>query len=376
MSDHAQQTALSHIRQQIDDIDEKVLKLLNQRAQCAQQVAEIKQAHLAQSPQDSETSATPAIKFYRPEREAQILRRMMAENTGPLQSAQITRIYREIISSCLSLEETLRIAFLGPEGTFTQAAVHKHFGHAVNTLPCEAIDVVFREVEAGQAHYGIVPIENSTEGVVTHTLDTFLDSDLQICGEVHLPIHQNLMGQNHNWQQAKRVYSHQQSLAQCRKWLDSHLPHAERIAVNSNAEAAYRVSQESNTVAIAGQQAAEVYGLKVVQMNIEDQPNNTTRFLIIGDQKVAPSGCDKTSLLVSASNRPGSLYQLLQPLAQNNLDMTRIESRPSRCKNWEYVFFLDVKGHENNEDVHNALAALQQEAEFVRVLGSYPSAVA
>jgi len=373
MSDHAQQTPLSHIRQQIDDIDEQVLKLLNRRAQCAQQVAEIKQTQLTQAAEDNKPQA---IKFYRPEREAQILRRMMRENTGPLQSEQITRIYREIISSCLSLEETLRIAFLGPEGTFTQAAVHKHFGHAVGTLPCEAIDVVFREVEAGQAHYGIVPIENSTEGVVTHTLDTFLDSDLQICGEVHLPIHQNLMGQNHDWQSAQRVYSHQQSLAQCRKWLDKHLPQAARIAVNSNAEAAQRVSQAPDAVAIAGQQAADVYGLKVVQMNIEDQPNNTTRFLIIGDQKVAPSGCDKTSLLVSASNRPGSLYQLLQPLAQNNLDMTRIESRPSRCKNWEYVFFLDVKGHEDNEDVHNALIALQQEAEFVRVLGSYPSAVA
>jgi chorismate mutase/prephenate dehydratase len=364
MSEQSTTEKLSEIRDRIDAIDNQVLELLNARAQCAEEVAKTK-----------ESTANEKVKFYRPEREAQILHRMIAQNNGPLRDPQITRIYREIISSCLSLEETLHIAFLGPEGTFTQAAVHKHFGHSVKTLPCEAIDLVFREVEAGAAHYGIVPIENSTEGVVTHTLDTFLDSRLQICGEIHLPIHQNLMCQHDDWKHAEVVYSHQQSLAQCRKWLDTHLMKAERVPVNSNAEAARLASENKAAVAIAGQQAAEVYGLKVVQMNIEDQPDNTTRFLVIGDQKVPPSGNDKTSLLVSARNKPGSLYHLLEPLAQNNLDMTRIESRPSRYKNWEYVFFLDVKGYEEDVDVKTALTALQEEAEFVRVLGSYPEAI-
>ena len=354
---------LQKIREKIDAIDDQILELMNARANCAKEVADAKQG----SGED--------VIFYRPEREAQILRRMMSQNKGPLRNEQITRIYREIISSCLSLEEQLNIAFLGPEGTFTQAAVHKHFGHSVKPHPCETIDLVFREVEAGTSHYGFVPIENSTEGVITHTLDSFIDSSLKICGEVYLRIHQNLMCQQENWESVKRVYSHQQSLAQCRKWLDSRLPKAERIAVSSNAEAARLASNDNEAAAIGGQQAAEVYGIKVVQMNIEDQPNNTTRFLIIGDQKVPPSGKDKTSLLLSTSNKPGALYKLLEPLVENNLDMTRIESRPSRCTNWEYVFFLDVIGHEEGEQLQAALAALDGEAKHVRVLGSYPEAV-
>lgn len=354
---------LQKIREKIDAIDDQLLALMNARANCAKAVADAKQA------------TGESVTFYRPEREAQILRRMMQQNAGPLRNEQVTRIYREIISSCLSLEERLKIAFLGPEGTFTQAAVHKHFGHSVNPHPCETIDLVFREVEAASSNYGFVPIENSTEGVVTHTLDSFIDSSLKICGEVYLPIHQNLMCQQENWTSVKRVYSHQQSLAQCRKWLDSRLPKAERIAVSSNAEAARLASNDTDAAAIGGQQAAEVYGIKVVQMNIEDQPNNTTRFLIIGDQKVPPSGQDKTSLLLSTSNKPGALYKLLEPLVKNDLDMTRIESRPSRCTNWEYVFFLDVIGHEDDEKLQAALLALENEAEHVRVLGSYPEAV-
>ena len=354
---------LLKIREKIDAIDEQILELMNARANCAKEVAEAKQ------------KSGEKVTFYRPEREAQILRRMMSINKGPLRDEQITRIYREIISSCLSLEEELKIAFLGPEGTFTQTAVHKHFGHSVKPLPCETIDLVFRDVEAGSANYGFVPIENSTEGVVTHTLDSFIGSPLHICGEVHLRIHQNLMCKQDNWQSVKRVYSHQQSLAQCRKWLDSHLPKVERIPVNSNAEAARLASEDQEAAAIGGQQAAEVYGIKVVQMNIEDQPNNTTRFLIIGDQKVPPSGKDKTSLLVSTTNKPGALYKLLEPLVKNGLDMTRIESRPSRCTNWEYVFFLDVIGHEKGEKLQAALTSLENEVEHVRVLGSYPEAV-
>ncbi len=360
-------STLQEIRENIDSIDDQMLELMNSRAKWAEKVAEAKQG--------TEQTGDKKIMFYRPEREAQILRRMISQNTGPLHNEQITRIYREIISSCLSLEEKLNIAFLGPVGTFSQTAVHKHFGHSVIARPCETIDLIFREVEAGSAHYGVVPIENSTEGVITHTLDSFVDSSLRICGEVDLRIHQNLMCQQENWHDVKRVYSHQQSLAQCRRWLDSHLPKAERIPVNSNTEAARLACDDSEAAAIGGQQAAEVYGIKVVQMNIEDQPNNTTRFLIIGEQKVPPSGKDKTSLLVSTSNKPGALYNLLEPLVKNGLDMTRIESRPSRCVNWDYVFFLDVIGHEKNEKLKIALTALKQEAEYVRVLGSYPEAV-
>lgn len=368
---------LLQIRAQIDAIDDQLLSLMNARANCAQQVAAAKQSseESADNASDAIDEKSNTVVFYRPEREAQILRRMMAENSGPLHNEQITRIYREIISSCLSLEEKLKIAFLGPEGTFTQAAVYKHFGHSVDICPCESIDFVFREVVAGNAHYGVVPIENSTEGVITHTLDSFLDTDLRICGEVHLRIHQNLICQHDNWQSVQRVYSHQQSLAQCRQWLDRHLPKVERIAVNSNAEAVRLACEDKQAAAIGGQDAADIYGLQAVQMNIEDQPNNTTRFLIIGEQSVPPSGQDKTSLLLSTRNKPGALYHLLNPLVKNDLDLTRIESRPSRSTNWEYVFFLDVIGHEEEDQLRNALAALNQEAEHVRVLGSYPEAV-
>ena len=367
---------LLHIRTQIDAIDDQLLSLMNARAHCAKQVAEAKQ-----DPSNSAASAknTPSnpnkVVFYRPEREAQILRRMMADNPGPLHNEQISRIYREIISSCLSLEEKLKIAFLGPEGTFTQAAVYKHFGHSIESKPCETIDLVFREVSSANADYGVVPIENSTEGVISHTLDSFIDSPLNICGEVHLRIHQNLICQHDDWQSVRRVYSHQQSLAQCRKWLDSHLPKAERIAVNSNAEAVRRAGEDKQAAAIGGQSAADVYGMQRVQMNIEDQTNNTTRFLIIGEQTVPPSGQDKTSLLLSTRNQPGALYQLLKPLFKNDLDLTRIESRPSRSTNWEYVFFLDVVGHKEEDQLRTALITLAKEAEHVRVLGSYPEAI-
>jgi len=373
---------LLQIRAQIDAIDDQLLSLMNARAHCAQQVAAAKQSSEEDVKENTDESINGTVGkksnkvvFYRPEREAQILRRMMAENSGPLHDEQITRIYREIISSCLSLEEKLKIAFLGPEGTFTQAAVYKHFGHSVDSRPCETIDLVFREVGTANAHYGVVPIENSTEGIISHTLDSFIDSPLRICGEVHLRIHQNLMCQHDNWQSVQRVYSHQQSLAQCRKWLDSHLPKAERIAVNSNAEAVRLASKDKDAAAIGGESAADVYGLQLVQMNIEDQPNNTTRFLIIGEQSVPPSGYDKTSLLLSTRNKPGALYHLLKPLVKNNLDLTRIESRPSRSTNWEYVFFLDVIGHEEEDQLRNALVALAEEAENIRVLGSYPEAV-
>ncbi len=355
------------IRDRIDAIDDQFLDLLSQRANCAEEVAEIKRA-----------AGETDLCFYRPEREAQILRRMAKNNQGPLADERITGIYREIISSCLALEQCINVAFLGPEGTFSQEAVNKHFGHAVNIEPLSSISQVFREVENGNADYGVVPIENSTEGVVSYTLDVFMKSPLKISGEVKLRIHQNLLinpSAVDDWKKVARIYSHQQSLAQCRQWLDVNLPNAERIPVASNTEAAVQAKNDKEGAAIAGATAAEIYNLSIAQANIEDSKDNTTRFLVIGNKDVPPSGVDKTTLMISAKNRAGALYNLLAPLADNGLDMTRIESRPSQNANWEYYFFMDINGHIEDEKVAKALADLEKEADLLRVLGSYPKAI-
>lgn len=361
MSD--QDNPLQTIRQRIDAVDEQIKTLLNERASLAQEVARIKLA------------AGEAAVFYRPEREAQILRRMKDNNPGPLGSEEMARLFREIISACLALEQPMHIAFFGPAGSFTQEAAFKHFGHAVTTVSFAAIDEVFREVEAGSTDYGVVPVENSTEGVVNHTLDMLLASPLKICGEVELRIHQNLMSREKDLGSIKRVYSHSQSLAQCREWLDAHLPGAERIAVSNNAEAARLASSELGAAAVAGESAAELYELIILQPKIEDQPNNTTRFLVLGKESVPPSGRDKTSLLVSTRNEPGALFHLLDPLARNSVSMTRIESRPSRQGMWDYVFFLDLEGHSEDPGVAAALQQLKKEASLFKILGSYPKAV-
>ena len=354
---------LKALRGRIDAIDDELLRLISERARIAQEVARVKR----ESGNDSA--------FYRPEREAQILRRIVEKNTGPLAGEEMARLFREIMSSCLALEEPLTVAFLGPEGTFTQAAALKHFGHAVGTMPFGSIDEVFREVESGAAHYGVVPVENSTEGVITSTLDCFMQSPLRICGEVELRIHHHLLSREPSAATVQRIYSHQQSFAQCRRWLDTNLRDAERVTVSSNAEAARRAAAEPASAAIASEAAGEIYGLAVLAPNIEDMPDNVTRFLVIGRETSAPSGRDKTSLLVSARNRPGSLYHLLAPFAANGVSLSRIESRPSHCVNWEYVFFIDIEGHAKDERVATALAALGDEAELVKILGSYPRAV-
>lgn len=364
MSDSEKLLAL---RNRIDAVDSKILELLAERANCAEEVAVTKKASL---PEGEE------VCFYRPEREAQILRRMVAENPGPLREEQITKIYRSIISSCLALEECLEIAFLGPEGTFTHSALQKHFGAWVTALPQESIGQVFQEVDTGRAHYGVIPVENSTGGIVTHTLDRFIESPLFICGEVQLPIHQNLMTMNEDWHSVRTIYSHQQSLLQCRHWIEKNLPDAKLIPVSSNGEAARLASENPEAAAIAGIAAAEIFGLKYLQKKIEDQANNTTRFLIIGMEQVPPSGNDKTSLMVSAKNEPGSLFKLLKPLADHGLDMSRIESRPAKSGNWEYIFFLDIMGHREDPEVKEALEQLEEGADFLRVLGSYPKAIA
>jgi len=357
------ETQLSEIRDRIDQIDLQIQELLNARATAAQEVAQIK------------LSLDPEAVFYRPEREAQVLRMVKERNRGPLDAESVAVLFREIMSACLALELPLKVAYLGPAGTFTQAAAYKHFGHAVNTVSMAAISDVFQEVETGSCHYGVVPVENSSEGVVSHTLDMFLNSPLKICGEVALRIHHNLLGSNADLNSLKAVYSHQQSLAQCRGWLDRHLPSVERIPVGSNAEAARLAVESPNAAAIAGAMAGELYGLQLLAPNIEDDPGNTTRFLVIGQQVVPASGDDKTSLLLSTRNEAGGLHRLLEPLVEHGISMTRIESRPSRRGNWDYVFFVDINGHRDDEEVAAALEALQARAGMYKELGSYPKAV-
>jgi chorismate mutase/prephenate dehydratase len=321
--------SLKKLRDQIDQTDQQIQLLINQRAEFAQHVAEIKKG---------EEGAD--VVYYRPEREAEVLRKVMERNKGPLGNEDMAKLFREVMSACLALEEPVKVAFLGPEGTFTQAAAIKHFGHWARSFPMAAIDEVFREVAAGAVNYGVVPVENSTEGVVNHTLDNFVDSSVKICGEVELRIHHHLLVADTTRQdKISRIYSHAQSLAQCRKWLDAHYPHAERVAVSSNGEAAKRIQTEWHSAAIAGDMAAELYNLEKMASNIEDRPDNSTRFLIIGSQDVPPSSEDKTSLMISVRNQPGALHSLLEPFHRAKIDLTRIETRPSVAGIWSYVFF-------------------------------------
>jgi chorismate mutase / prephenate dehydratase len=355
---------LQAVRTQIDELDAHIHALVNQRAALAKEVARAKYA----------LEANP--NFYRPEREAEVLARALQRNqSGLLPDAFINRLFREIMSACLALQKPVTVAYLGPEGTYSQAAVLKHFGHAVVAVAVSALDEVFREVEADSVHYGVVPVENSTEGGVNQSLDLFVASPLKICGEVELPIHHHLLSKNSEINTIKRIYSHPQSLAQCRVWLDTHAPNIERIAVASNAEAARRATVEDNSGAIAGQMAAELYQLTIVARRIEDYLHNTTRFAVLGKQNVPTTGRDKTSLLLSAANRPGSLYHLLEPLANHGLSMTRIESRPSRQAAWEYVFYVDIEGHIEHPTMAAALAHIQAHCSLFKHLGSYPKAL-
>jgi chorismate mutase / prephenate dehydratase len=356
---------LGSIRERIDGIDAQIHALINDRARLAQLVG------------ISKSASGKAVDFYRPEREAQVLRKALDRNDGPLRDEEIARLFREIMSACLAQQEPLKVAFLGPEGTFTQAAVLKHFGSSVRSLPLPAIDEVFHEVEGGVADFGVVPIENSSEGTVNHTLDMFLASSLKICGEVELRIHHHLMGRMNTLADVRRVCAHPQALAQCRGWLDEHLPDAERIAESSNAEGARRARDERGTAAIASRAAAEIYGLTLLADEIEDRPDNTTRFLVIGRNLFSRSGADRTTLLVSATGTDdaGALFRLLKPFAEHRINMTRIESRPSRKRKWDYVFFIDVEGHVSDPPLSKALASLGKHASLFKILGSYPRAV-
>lgn len=367
--------SLDQLRVLIDQVDSQIHDLLNKRADLASQVASVKLNQAKKNNQDD-------IIFYRPEREAAVLRKVMERNQGPLSDEEAARLFREIMSACLALEQPLKIAFLGPQGTFTQAAALKHFGHSVTTIPFSSIDQVFRDVDADTSHYGVVPIENSTEGIISHTLDLFINSSLKIVGEVSLRIHHHLMASTLDIKSITKIYSHQQSLAQCRKWLDANLSEISRIAVSSNTEAATLAKQDPNAAAIGPGAAADIYKLQILNSNIEDSPDNTTRFLILGKQEVEATPCnieglqsDKTSLLVSSKNKPGALYELLKPLANNNISMSRIESRPSQCGIWQYVFFIDIEGHISHPVVNKAIKEISSKVSLIKILGSYPKAV-
>jgi chorismate mutase/prephenate dehydratase len=357
---------LGSIRERINEIDEQLQALINERARFAQQVG-VAKGELAS-----------AVDYYRPEREAEVLRSIVERNEGPLRDEEMLRLFREIMSACLAQQEPLKIGFLGPEGTFTQTAVFKHFGHSVRALPFHTIDEIFQEVESGIADFGVVPIENSTEGSVNNTLDMFLTSPLKIAGEIELRIEQHLLGNMTGLENIERICAHEQSLAQCRGWLREYLPQVELIGMSSNAAGARRARDEDGTAAIGPEVAADVYDLKILVNSIEDRSDNSTRFLVVGRNLLAPSGSDKTTILVSTSGTGGGagvLHQLLQPLADHNIVMTFIESRPSRRKNWDYVFFIDIDGHADEAPVSDALAELESESSLFRVLGAYPRAV-
>ena len=357
MSEINTEDELKERRIAIDAIDREILRLLNARASEAQAIGRLKGRELV----------------YRAEREAQVLRRIHDENPGPLSADAVEYIFRQVMSACRALEQELRVAYLGPAGTFSHAAVDRHFGAFVSAEPYASIDEVFRAAESAQCACAVVPVENSTEGAVGRTLDLMCTTALKIVGEVKLRVQQSLSSKAVSIDRVKLVYSHSQSLAQCAQWLARHLPAARRVAVASNAEAARLAADDPESAAIAGDAAAAIYGLAVLARHIEDEPNNTTRFWVLGSHEVPPSGNDETSLVMSAQNRPGAVHALLEPFANHGVSMTRLESRPARTGLWEYFFFVDLVGHQLDAQVAAALDELRSRAPFLKLLGSYPS---
>ena len=350
----SEEDPLRVIREKIDKVDLQIMSFVSERAKLAKDVAAIKKRLGDKN-------------FYRPERESQVLRKIMDLNDGTINNEDMAGLFRQIMSICLSLEQPVKVAYLGPEGTFTQEAALKHFGSHATTVPKQAIDEVFREVLSGACQYGVVPVENSTEGVITHTLDSFIDSSIKICGEIELRIHHHFMiGDNTKVQNITRVYSHAQSLAQCRKWLNSNFPNIERVAVASNGDAAKRVEGEWNSAVIAGDMCSDLYKLQKLWEKIEDRPDNSTRFLVIGMEDIPSSGDDLSSIVVSVKNKPGALHDLLEPFQRHSIDLTRLESRPSRNSKWSYVFFMDFVGHIEQQSVKNVIAEIQQQAAEIK----------
>jgi chorismate mutase/prephenate dehydratase len=353
---------LPKLRAAIDAVDDEILRLLNERARLVQEVGAEKSR--LQQP------------FYVPDRERQILARLQAKSDGPFPAEALRPVFSEIISACLSLEQALRVAFLGPEATFTHMAARSRFGLSARYVPAATIGGVFAEVEKGLADLGVVPIENSTDGVVNSTLDVFMDSPLSISAEIVTPVSQCLLTRTGTLEGVQKVYSHPQALGQCRGWLAANLPRAALIEVASTALAARLTRDDPGSAAVASELAGELYDLKVAKSKIEDEVRNLTRFLVIGKEMAKPTGNDKTSILFSLKDEAGVLFRVLQPLAQAGLNLSRIESRPSRKRVWDYVFFIDVDGHATEPAVQAAIASLKDRCEFVKVLGSYPRAEA
>jgi chorismate mutase/prephenate dehydratase len=346
-------------RDAIDALDREILARLSERAMHAKAIGALKA-----------DSGAPA---WRPEREAQVLARLCEHNAGPLSDEAVIGVFRQVMSACLALEQKLRVAYLGPAGTFSHAAVARQFGTFVDAVPCATIDEIFRAGEAGRSDYAVVPVENSTEGTVGRTLDLMYTTDLSICGEIKLRVQQNLLSNAPGLDRVVKVYSHAQSLAQCAQWLARHLPNVDRVPVSSNAEAARLAALEAGAAAIAGDIAATIYGIAVLAPHIEDEPNNTTRFWVLGRQTPSASGRDETSLVMSAANQPGAMHALLEPFARHGVSMSRIESRPARTGLWEYLFFVDLVGHRDDPPVSAALVELSGKAPFLKLLGSYPA---
>lgn len=365
MCQEVSKARIKQIRSRIDSIDDQMLSLLNERASLSKEIANVKMAM-----PEADLNA-----IYHPDRESLVLARLRRMNEGPLTDGQVEQLFSEIKSCCLSLQQSLTVAYLGPRGTYTEAAAIKQFGHFSATKSQASIDDVFQEVDAQHCQYGVVPVENSTEGVVNRTLDCLIEFNLRICAEVELPIHHAFLARRDTDPKSiKRIYSHQQSLAQCRRWLDANYRDVEQVAVSSNAEAARLVYDESNTAAIAGIMAAEQYHLSVLQRNIEDRTGNSTRFLVIGTHEVGPTGNDKTSVLVRGSDEPGALFQILAPFQEFDVNLCRIETRPASKSKWSYVFMMDLDGHESTEPISKALNRIREIALDVRSLGSYPKA--
>lgn len=349
---------LKPLREKIDAVDAQILELLNSRAELAQQVGHLK--------------ANTNAPVFRPEREAQVLSQVATRNKGPLLSLDVQLIFREIMSACRALERRVTVAYLGPAGTFSEQAVFQQFGHAIVLLPCVSIDEVFRTTEAGTADFGVVPVENSSEGAVNRTLDLLLQTSLSISGELSIPIQHSLMTASGNLSEITKICAHSQALAQCQTWLNQHYPNLERVAVASNGEAARLASLEPSVAAIASEVAGSQYDLLIVHAHIQDDPHNRTRFAIIGNLQCAPSGKDQTSVVLAVPNKAGAVYSLIAPFMQFGVSMTRFESRPARTGTWEYYFYIDVEGHQNDERVAASLNELRNSAAFFKVLGSYP----
>jgi len=352
---------LGDLRQKIDAIDDQILELLNRRSALVIEVGRLK--------------AKNGLPFFVPSRERAIYDRLAASNPGPFPSTAIRSVYREIISASLSLEQPLSVAYLGPKATFTQEAAIRQFGLSARFVPAKSIPAVFDEVLRGRADYGVVPVENSNEGIVSHTLDMFLDSDLKIYAEILLEVSQSLLSLSGRLEDVQKVVSHPHALAQCRNWLEEHFPDVPQMDVSSTARAAEMAMEDGGCAALASEMAATLYGLRVIQRKIEDNPNNFTRFLVISRTSPQASGHDKTSLMFAVRDAPGILCRMLEPFRKRNINLTKIESRPIKKKAWEYVFFLDLEGHLSQPEIAAAVEELRSHCQFVKVLGSYPRTI-